>query len=207
MCIRDSPEHVAVVGAGPAGITAAYDLVQMGYRVTIYEREPVPGGLLVTSVPLYRLDREVVAREIADIAELGVEFRFGVKVGVDITFERLRAEHDAVVVAVGYSGGRVLPIPGHEAEGVWSAIDFLYSYCMGEDPNVGPEAVIIGGGDVGCDCSRSALRCGATVSVQAHVEDREDMPAQEVEVSGAIEEGVVLLSEWGPDEILVENGK
>ncbi len=201
------PEHVAVIGAGPAGIAAAYDLVQMGYRVTVYERERLPGGLLVTSVPLYRLDRKVVAQEIADIAELGVEFSFGVNVGVDITLERLRAEHDAVVVAAGYTGGRVLPIPGHEAEGVWSAIDFLYAYCMGEDPKVGPEVVVIGGGDVGCDCSRSALRCGATLSMQAHVEDREGMPAQEVEVSGAIEEGVVLLSEWGPDEILVENGK
>ena len=129
------PEHVAVIGAGPAGIAAAYDLVQMGYGVTVYERERLPGGLLVTSVPLYRLDRSVVAREIADIAELGVEFKFGVKVGVDVTFERLRAEHDAVVVAVGYSSGRILPIPGHEAEGVWSAIDFLYAYCMGENPN------------------------------------------------------------------------
>jgi NADPH-dependent glutamate synthase beta subunit-like oxidoreductase/formate hydrogenlyase subunit 6/NADH:ubiquinone oxidoreductase subunit I len=200
-------EHVAVVGAGPAGIAAAYDLVQMGYQVTIYEREPIPGGLLVTSVPLYRLDREVVAKEIADIAEMGVEFRFGVSVGVDVTLDELRADHDAVIIAVGYSGGRILPIPGHDAEGVWSAIDFLHAYCMGEEPKVGPEVVVIGGGDVGCDCSRSALRCGATLSMQAHVETRAEMPGQEVEVSGAIEEGVVFLSSWGPEEILVEDGK
>ena len=201
------PEHVAVVGAGPAGIAAAYDLVQMGYQVTVYEREPLPGGLLVTSVPLYRLDREVVTKEIADIAELGVEFRCGVSVGVDVTLDRLRGDHDAVVVAVGYSGGRILPLPGHDAEGVWSAIDFLHAYCMGQSPRVGPEAVVIGGGDVGCDCSRSALRCGASLSVQAHVETRADMPGQDVEVLGALEEGVVLLSEWGPDEILVKDGK
>lgn len=200
-------EHVAIVGAGPAGLAAAYDLVQMGYRATIYEREQIPGGLLVTSVPLYRLDREVVAKEIADLAELGVEFKFGVSVGTDVTLDQLRADHDAVIVAVGYSGGRVLPIPGHDAEGVWSAIDFLYEYCMGKSPTVGPEVVVIGGGDVGCDCSRSALRCGATSSVQAHVETREEMPGQEIEVSGAIEEGVILLSSWGPDEILVEEGK
>ncbi|MHB1344832.1 MAG: FAD-dependent oxidoreductase [Thermoleophilia bacterium] len=200
-------EHVAIVGAGPAGLAAAFDLVQLGYRATVYDREVIAGGLLVTSVPLYRLDRRVVTREIADLAEMGVEFKLGVNVGVDVTLAQLRADHDAVVLAVGYSGGRVLPIPGHTAEGVWSAIDFLYQYCMGHKPVVGPEVVVVGGGDVGCDCSRSALRCGATHSVQAHVETREDMPGQAIEVNGAIEEGVVLLSEWGPDEILVEDGK
>ncbi len=160
-------EHVAIVGSGPAGLAVAYDLVQIGYRATIYDREEVPGGLLTTSIPLYRLDRRVVQNEINDLVELGVELRLGVEVGRDITLDRLRAEHDAVVVAVGYSGGRTLPIPGHDAKGVWSAIDFLYAYTMDKKPVVGPRVVVIGGGDVSADCSRSALRCGATESTIA----------------------------------------
>ena len=200
-------EHVAVVGAGPAGLAVGYDLVQIGYRVTIYDREEIPGGLLVTAVPLYRLDRDVVAKEIRDLEEMGIEFRLGVEVGRDISLEELRATHDAVVVAVGYSGGRKLPIPGSDAEGVWSALDFLYAYCMGHEPRVGPRVVTIGGGDVAADCARSALRCGATHSVIAALETREEMPGQPIEIQGALEEGVEIMHRWGPDSIVVENGR
>ena len=153
---------MAVVGAGPGGLAVAYDLVQIGYRVTIYEREQVPGGLLTTSVPLYRLDREVVMQEIEDLAEMGIEFRYGVDVGQDITLQELRDAHDAVVVAVGYSGGRILPLPGSDAQGVWSALDFLYQYTMGKDPKVGTGGLSSSAGATwAADCSRSALRCGA----------------------------------------------
>lgn len=200
-------EHVAIVGAGPAGLAVGYDLVQMGYRVSIYDRERLPGGLLVTSVPLYRLDREVVAKEIRDLEEMGIEFKLGVEVGKDVTLDELRATHDAVVVAVGYSGGRTLPLPGSEAPGVWSALDFLYAYCMGKEPRVGPQVVTIGGGDVAADCSRSSLRCGATRSVIAMLETEEEMPGQPIEMDGAHEEGVEFMHRWGPDSIVVEDGK
>lgn len=200
-------EHVAIVGAGPAGLAAGYDLIQMGYRATIYEKEKVPGGLLTTSVPLYRLDRTVIFNEIRDLEEMGLRIKYGVEVGKDVTIDELRATHDAVIAAVGYSAGRKLPLPGADAEGVWSALDFLYEYCMGHDPRVGPTVVTIGGGDVGADCSRSSLRCGATTSIQAMLETREEMPGQEIEVEGSIEEGVQLMHRWGPDSIVVEDGR
>jgi len=200
-------EHVAVVGAGPAGLAVAFDLVQIGYRVTIYDREPKPGGLLVTGVPRYRLDREVVAHEIADLVEMGIELRLGVEVGRDVTLQQLRDGHDAVVIAVGYSGGRKLPLPNSDAEGVWSALDFLYRYCMEESCGVGPTVVTIGGGDVGCDCSRSSLRCGAEKSYQIVRETMDTMPAQEIEVRGAIEEGVIFMERWNPEAIVAEHGR
>ncbi|GAB4250865.1 MAG: hypothetical protein Kow00129_11710 [Thermoleophilia bacterium] len=200
-------EHVAVIGSGPGGLTAAFDLVQLGYRVTIYEKEQIPGGLLVTSVPLYRLPRDVVAKEIRDLEEMGIEFKLGVEVGRDISLDELRTTHGAVVVAAGYSAGRKLPLPGADAPGVWAALDFLYHYTMGLECTVGPTVVTIGGGDVAADCSRSALRCGAQKSIQAMLETREEMPGQDIEVEGAIEEGVELVHRVGPDSIIVENGK
>jgi NADPH-dependent glutamate synthase beta subunit-like oxidoreductase/Pyruvate/2-oxoacid:ferredoxin oxidoreductase delta subunit len=195
---------VAIVGAGPSGLAVAYDLVQMGYRATIYEREEHPGGLLVTGVPLYRLDREVVANEIGDLVEMGVEIKTGVEVGRDVTLQELRDTHDAVVVAAGYSGGRVLPLPGADAHGVLSALDFLRHYCLGLDCAVGPRVVVVGGGDVGCDCSRSALRCGASESYQIIRETMEEMPAQDLEARGALEEGVVFKERWNPVEVLTK---
>ncbi len=200
-------EKVAIIGAGPAGLAVGYDLIQMGYRAIIYEREEIPGGLLVTSVPLYRLPRDVVAKEIEDLVEMGLEIRTGVEVGKDITLEELRQTHDAVVVAVGYSAGRKLPLPGADAPGVWSALDFLYAYTMDKGCDVGDTVVTIGGGDVAADCSRSALRCGAKKSIQAMLEIREEMPGQDIEVEGAIEEGVHLMHRWGPDSVIVEDGQ
>jgi glutamate synthase (NADPH) small chain len=200
-------EHVAIIGAGPAGLAVGYDLIQLGYRATIYEREKLPGGLLTTSVPLYRLPREVTFREIADLEEMGLRIEYGVEVGKDVTLDELRATHDAVVVAVGYSAGRKLPLEGADAEGVWAALDFLYDYCMGKNPKVGPTVVTIGGGDVAADCSRSSLRTGATRSIQSMLEVREEMPGQDIEVEGAIEEGVELWHRWGPGKVLVEDGR
>ncbi len=200
-------EHVAVVGSGPAGLAVGYDLVQMGYRVTVYERESEAGGLLTTSIPLYRLDRKVVRKEIQDLVELGLKIELGVSVGRDVTLDQLRATHDAVVVAAGYSGGRTLPIPGHDATGVWSAIDFLYQYTMHKEPAVGPRVVVIGGGDVSADCSRSALRCGATQSHIACLETRDEMPGLDIEIDGALDEGVKIMHRWGPDSIVVKHGR
>lgn len=200
-------ESVAVIGAGPAGLAVSFDLIQMGYKVTIYERETVAGGLLATGIPLYRLDREVLFTEIEDLRKMGIRMELGVTVGEDITVAELREKHEALVVAVGYSAGRVLPLPGADAAGVWSALDFLYQYCMGRSCHLGERVVVIGGGDVGCDCSRSALRCGATRSIQATLETAEEMPAQEIESGGAREEGVDFLHRWGPDSIIAEDGR
>ena len=200
------PESVAIIGAGPAGLATSFDLLQMGYRVTIHEREELPGGLLATGIPPYRLDRGVLSTEIQDLRHMGVQMELGVNVGQDITMRELREQHDAVVVAVGYSGGRVLPLPGADAAGVWSALDFLRQYCLGLGCQLGRRIVVVGGGDVGCDCSRSALRCGATHSIQATLEAPEEMPAQKIESEGAREEGVEFMHSWGPDSILTEKG-
>ncbi len=158
---RDRPERsesIGIVGGGPAGLAAAHDLRVHGYQVTLYEATDGLGGMMVLGIPEYRLDRNLVRAEIDAIVDLGVEVQYGTRLGTDITLEGLRSRHDGVVLALGATLGRGLDIPGHDADGVLRAIEFLININRGFAVDVGERVVVIGGGDVAMDAARTALR-------------------------------------------------
>lgn len=204
-------QKVAIIGAGPAGLSAAHDLALLGFRPTVFETEPVPAGMLAVGVPAYRLPREVIAREVDVIRALGVEIRCGVTVGKDVSFSDLRRDFEAVVIAVGAKSSRALGLPGEQGPGVFGGVDLLRSVSLGEAVQVGREVVVIGGGNVAYDVARSVLRQIAydtartaarlpgTVKVRlVSLEGLEEMPADTVEIVEGDEEGIERLNGWGP---------
>ena len=154
----DLPQSIGVIGGGPAGLSAAHDLRRHGYQVTVYEATGILGGMMLLGIPEYRLDRGLLAAEIQAILDLGVDVELNTKLGDDMTFEELRQRHDALFVAIGATLGRGLDMPGHEADGVFKAIEFLMNLNQGFEVEVGERVVVIGGGDVAMDAARSALR-------------------------------------------------
>ncbi|MHB1043728.1 MAG: FAD-dependent oxidoreductase [Eubacteriales bacterium] len=202
----DTGKKVAVVGAGPAGLTAAYDLVRNGHRVTVYDRHPLPGGHFLTSLPTYRLPREALKKDVEEILKAGVELRNSVEVGRDVTIEQLKSEFDAVVVSAGLWAGRTLKLPGFDHPDVLSALPFLKAANTGEKPKLGNRVIVIGGGDVAMDVARTSLRLGVHEVKVTCLEPREQMPAHYWEIKEAAEEGVELLPGYGPVEILIAEG-
>ncbi|HVO19827.1 MAG TPA: FAD-dependent oxidoreductase [Anaeromyxobacter sp.] len=202
-------ERVAVIGAGVAGLTAAHDLARLGYGVTVFEADPVPGGMLVTGVPLFRLPRAVVEREIAAILELGVELRCGVRVGKDVTLTQLRQQgYAAVMVAIGLQKARLLDLPGAQLPGVVGGLDFLRAFNAGEAIAPMGRVLVVGGGNVAYDCARSAVRVPGTTAVTlASLEALHEMPADKVEIAEGDEEGIVRLNRRGPVRFLEGDGK
>lgn len=209
--LRGSGEPVAVVGAGPAGLSAAHDLALLGLRPVVFESEPVPAGMLALGVPGYRLPREVIAREVAVIEALGVEIRCDVNVGRDVSFADLRRDFAAVIIAVGAKSSRPLNLPGEQGPGVYGGVDLLRSVALGQPLDIGREVVVIGGGNVAYDVARTVLRqiaydtarTAARLAGTAHVhlvslESLEDMPADTLEIREGDEEGIVRLNGWGP---------
>jgi NADPH-dependent glutamate synthase beta subunit-like oxidoreductase/Pyruvate/2-oxoacid:ferredoxin oxidoreductase delta subunit len=201
-------EKVAIVGAGPAGLSAAYELAKLGYPITVFERMPEPGGMMRYGIPDHRLKKYVVANEIAYIQDLGVEIKAGVEFGKDLQLDTLRNEgYKAIFIANGLQLSRKLRIPSEDLEGVFHALDLLRQVNLGERPKLGERVVVIGGGNVAIDVARTALRLGAEAVELACLESREEMPALEWEIQGAVIEGVVLNVSWGPKEILGDGKK
>ncbi|GAB4274768.1 MAG: hypothetical protein Kow0056_03540 [Coriobacteriia bacterium] len=201
-------QKVAIIGAGPSGLAAAFDLLQLGYRVTVFDKEDKPGGALYTGVPSYRLPREVLHREIDDLVRMGITLNLGVEVGRDMTLAQLREDYDAVLIAVGLAVSRMLPIPGADAEGVRSALEFLREANFDRDAGVkGKRVLVIGGGNVAVDVARCALRVGASEVKMACLEGENEMPCHPWEIEEAVDEGVTAMCGQGPEEVLVEDGK
>lgn len=226
-------QKIAVIGAGPAGMSAAYYLRTKGYPVTVFEKEKRPGGMLLNGIPSFRLEKSVIEAEIEVLRQMDVEFRCGVKVGKDITIPELRAEgYKAFYVAVGAQGGRMAGVPGEDAEGVQTGVDFLRKINLAEeavmsadsmevsdsekasgcemlpaDVRLSGRTVVIGGGNVAIDVARTALRAGSESVSMYCLESLAEMPAAADEVAEAREEGIVVWNGWGPKEILEDNGK
>ena len=207
--IRDKKEDkVAIVGSGPAGLTCACYLAQEGYQVTIFEKAPVLGGMLTTGIPSYRLPRDVVEAEIQVIRDMGVTVKTGVEVGKDITIAQLRQEgYKAFFIAIGTQEGKRLGIEGENLDGVYRGLDYLRQVNLGEPVTLGKRVAVIGGGNVAVDAARSARRLGASWVGMACLESRETMPAQDLEVREAAEEGILIDALTQPVRFSGENGR
>lgn len=201
-------QKMAVIGAGPAGMSAAYYLRTKGYPVTIFEKEQRAGGMLTNGIPSFRLEKNVIQAEIDVLTEMGVEFRFNTEVGRDVTIKQLREQgYKAFYLAIGAQGGRMAGVPGEDADGVCTGVDFLRSVNLDEaNAGVSGKTVVVGGGNVAIDVARTALRAGAAEVVMCCLESRDAMPAAKEEIDEALEEGITVNNGWGPKEILTENG-
>jgi len=200
---------VAVIGSGPAGLSAAHDLALLGHHVTIFETLPVLGGMLRVGVPEYRLPKDVVEQEIQTILDLGIEVKTGVRIGEEITLADLFEKgYGAVFLAVGAHKDRKLGIPGEEAlEGVVAAVSFLRGISEGKAPEVGRRVAVIGGGNTAVDSARSALRLGSEAVTMVYRRSKEEMPAAREEIEEAIEEGIEIAYLTSPVEILGTHGR
>lgn len=202
-------EKIAIVGAGPAGMSAAYYLRCKGYPVTVFEREDKAGGMLLNGIPSFRLEKDVIAAEIEVLKTMGVEFRFGIDVGSDVTIQQLRDEgYKAFYIAIGARGGRMAGVPGEDAKGVMSGIEFLNKVNKDEEHmKLSGKTVVIGGGNVAMDVARTALRAGSDDVSMYCLESRDEMPAAKDEIEEALEENISINNGWGPKEIITENGR
>ncbi|MBE3573702.1 MAG: FAD-dependent oxidoreductase, partial [Moorella humiferrea] len=202
-------KKVAVIGAGPAGLTAAYYLAQKGYGVTVFEALPVAGGMMAVGIPEYRLPKKTLQAEIDTILELGVELKTGKALGRDFRLEDLKEQgYEAVFVAIGAHKDQKLCVPGEELAGVYAGATFLRQLNLGQAPELKDKVVaVIGGGNVAMDAARSALRLGAKEVHIIYRRQKDDMPALREEIHEAEKEGVKITCQANPVAILGENGK
>ncbi len=201
---RKYEEKIAVIGAGPAGLSCAYYLAVKGYPVTVYEKEKELGGMLTLGIPSFRLEKDVIKAEIKVLKDLGVKFKTGVEVGKDITLDKLRKDgFKAIYLAVGASKGAKVGCPGDDMEGVFTGIDFLREVNLGNKPAIGKAVAVIGGGNVAIDVARAAVRLGAKTTI-VYRRNRDAMPAADDEIEEAIEEGVKFKFLAAPAEITGE---
>ena len=201
-------EKIAVIGAGPAGMSCAYYLAEKGYRPTVFEKEVRPGGMLMNAIPSFRLEKDVVEAEIDVLRQLGVEFRCGVEVGKDVTIAQLRQEgYKGFYVAVGLQSGGRLPVPGGDAENVISGVDFMRDVNLRDKKSLSGRVVVIGGGNIAADVARTAVRCGAENVSLYCLEGYDEMPMGEEDRSECERDGVAVYAGWGPREVSVEGGK
>ena len=201
-------EKIAIIGAGPAGLSCAYYLALTGYKPTIFEKNEEPGGMLRYGIPSYKLEKDLLAAEIDVIRELGVEIRCGVEIGKDITIEELREQgYSGFYVAIGCQRGRKPGITGENAKGAYAAVDFLREAGAKESFELEGDVVVVGGGNVAIDAARISSRCVDAKISMFCLEQRENMPASKEEIAEALEEGIELNCGWGPKEVLEEDGK
>ena len=201
-------EKIAIIGAGPAGLSCAYYLALTGYKPTIFEKNEEPGGMLRYGIPSYKLEKDLLAAEIDVIRELGVEIRCGVEIGKDITIEELREQgYRGFYVAIGCQRGRKPGITGENAKGTYAAVDFLREAGAKESFALEGDVVVVGGGNVAIDAARISSRCVDAKISMFCLEQREHMPASKEEIAEALEEGIELNCGWGPKEVLEEDGK
>lgn len=201
-------EKIAIIGAGPAGLSCAYYLALTGYKPTIFEKNEEPGGMLRYGIPSYKLEKDLLAAEIDVIRKLGVEIRCGVEIGKDITIEELREQgYKGFYVAIGCQRGRKPGITGENAKGTYAAVDFLREAGAKESFALDGDVVVVGGGNVAIDAARISSRCVDAKISMFCLEQRENMPASKEEIAEALEEGIELNCGWGPKEVLEEDGK
>lgn len=200
-------KKIAIIGGGPAGLTAAYRLAISGHEVTVYDMMEKMGGMLRYGIPQYRLPKEVLDKEIAIIKKLGVKMINGVKLGKDFTVASLKAENDAVIVAVGAWKSGSMRTPGEELDGVYGGIDFLRAVALKQEINIGDKVVICGGGNTAMDACRTAVRLGAKEVYCVYRRTRNEMPAEDIEITEAEEEGVQFKFLTNPISFNGENGK
>ena len=201
-------EKIAVIGAGPSGMACAYYLAEKGYLVTVFDRNPVPGGMLMLGIPSFRLEKEVVNAEIEILKEMGVEFRCGVEVGKDVTIAQLREQgYRGFYVAIGAQKSAAIRCPGETLTGVLGGVDFLRSVNLGEQPDIGKAVAVIGGGNVSIDVARAALRLGAEKVYLVYRRSESELKADREEIEDALAEGMELKLLRAPSEIVGKNGK
>ena len=201
-------KKIAIVGAGPSGLSCAFYLAIDGYKVTVFEKEKALGGMLTLGIPSYRLEKDVINAEIDILRELGVEFKTGIEVGKDVSIKELRNEgYEAFYVAIGAQAGRNLGIEGEDSEGVVTGVDFLRDVNLGNEIKLEGTVVVIGGGNVAIDVARTATRVGALKVEMFCLESEKEMPALEEEIEEAVSEDIVINNSWGPKRILQENGR
>ncbi len=202
---RKSGHRVAVVGAGPAGLACAYHLARLGHKVTVFEANPEPGGVLRYGIPDYRLPKDVLKAELRKLDDLGVELVTNARVGRDVPWEELQ-QHDAIFVATGVWRSRRLNVPGEDLQGVLSGLEFLKALNSGQRVELGERVAVIGGGNTAMDVARSALRLGKRVLI-AYRRTREEMPAIPEEIEEALAEGAELMELVAPVRVLEQNGR
>lgn len=200
-------KKIAIIGGGPAGLTAAYRLAISGHEVTVYDMMEKMGGMLRYGIPQYRLPKEVLDKEIAIIEKLGVKMINGVKLGKDFTIASLKAQNDAVIVAVGAWKSSSMRTPGEELDGIYGGIDFLRAVALKQEINIGDKVVICGGGNTAMDACRTAVRLGAKEVYCVYRRTRNEMPAEDIEITEAEEEGVQFKFLTNPISFNGKDGK
>ncbi len=204
-CNGEFDDKIAIIGAGPAGLSCAYYLAQMGYRPTVFEKNEKPGGMMMYGIPSYKLEKDVIEAEIDIIRALGAEIKCGVEVGKDVTIDELRAQgYKAFYIAIGCQGGRYPNVPNDHAEGTDIAVSFLKGALADENQKIDGDVVVVGGGNVAVDCVRVSKRFGAKNVSMVCLESREEMPASKGEIAETLEEGIAIENGWGPKEVKVD---
>jgi heterodisulfide reductase subunit A-like polyferredoxin len=204
---EENGKKVAIIGAGPAGLLAAYDLRKMGYGVTIFEALPVAGGMLAVGIPEYRLPRTVLNKEIDYLLRMGVELKLNTPMGPNLSLQNLKTKgYEAIFIAIGAHQSRKLGLKGEEAQGALHAIDFLRRVALGESVEIGERVIVVGGGNAAIDAARTAFRLGAKEVTIAYRRTRDEMPAQEEEIEEAEQEGIKIEYLTAPTRLLIEKG-